>query len=151
MRKKTRIVSVGMDGKQGIANQDNVDALAGDTGDVYDISTLDASVFLDEMAPTTCKIVTCTTGTVYRSSWRPYLCHKQWNGGQIFVMATINGGQNICVPSESYATLLFRSILINMAAGHARVKTSHRCKWQTCRLIVKYSINLNYYEDWYQG
>ena len=86
MRKKTRIVSVGIGGKQGIANQDNVDALAGDTGDVYDISTLDASVFLDEMAPTTCKIVTCTTGTVYRSSWRPYLCPKQWNGGHICVI-----------------------------------------------------------------
>ena len=58
--KNTRIVSVAVGGKH--ANQDNIDALALSSSDVYDMDVMDAVTFLDDMAPTTCKIATCTAG-----------------------------------------------------------------------------------------
>ena len=65
--RKTRIVSVGVGSKGKQFKQANVDALAIGTGDVYDLAGLQASVFLDDIAPSTCKMTSCTSGKLCNS------------------------------------------------------------------------------------
>lgn len=62
--KKVRILSVGVGSEGKNYNQDKVDALAIGTGDVYDLTGLKSSVFIDDVAPTTCKMTTCTSGKI---------------------------------------------------------------------------------------
>lgn len=63
--KKVRIVSVGVgSSKDKDFNQEKIDALAIGTGDVYDLAKLKSSVFIDDIAPSTCKMTSCTSGKI---------------------------------------------------------------------------------------
>lgn len=53
-------MGVGGQGKK--FKQDKVDALAIGTGDVYDLTKLESSEFIDDIAPSTCKMTSCTSG-----------------------------------------------------------------------------------------
>ena len=59
-----RIVSVGVGNGRKYFKQDKVDALAIGTGDVYDLEKLQSSVFIDDIAPSTCKMASCTSGNL---------------------------------------------------------------------------------------
>ena len=62
-KKKVRIVSVGVGtSKDKNFKQEKIDALAVGTGDVYDLTNLQSSVFIDDIAPSTCKMTSCTSG-----------------------------------------------------------------------------------------
>ena len=63
--KKVRIVGVGVgSSKDKDFNQEKIDALAIGTGDVYDLANLKSSVFIDDIAPSTCKMTSCTSGEI---------------------------------------------------------------------------------------
>ncbi|CAB4028884.1 Hypothetical predicted protein, partial [Paramuricea clavata] len=60
-KRKVRIVSVGVGGQGKNFKQVKVDALAIGTGDVYDLTNLESSEFIDDIAPSTCKMTSCTS------------------------------------------------------------------------------------------
>lgn len=60
-RKNARIVSVNV-GRSKKFKQKNIDALAIGNMDVYDLENVQSTEFIDDIAPSTCKMTSCTSG-----------------------------------------------------------------------------------------